>query len=67
MTLANVVNAIGTLIGSPASGSDPATGMIGWIGSYVGTITSNPLLLAFVLTPAIFWALGAIRRIMRSV
>lgn len=59
MELSGVVTSIGTLV----------TGMMSWIGSYVGAITTstNGLLLAFVLTPAIFWALGAIRRIMRHV
>lgn len=43
------------------------TGMVTWITSYIGAITAsgNELLLLFVLCPAIFWAIGAIRRLIR--
>lgn len=50
---------------APAESGGAVGGMVGWIASYIGAITSNPLLLMFVLCPAIFWAIGAIRRIIR--
>lgn len=41
------------------------TAILGWAGSYINFITSNPVVLVFVVTPLIFWAIGAIRRMLR--
>lgn len=41
------------------------TALIGWAQSFVTFITSNPIILVFVITPLLFWAIGAIRRLLR--
>lgn len=39
------------------------TASIGWINSFVGAITSNPLLLLFVVVAFVGLGIGLIRRI----
>lgn len=39
------------------------TAAVGWIGDYVGAITSNPLLLMFVVIAFVGLGVGLIRRI----
>lgn len=41
------------------------TAAIGWIGQFVTVITSNPLLLAFVVVSFVGLGVGLIRRIIR--
>ena len=41
------------------------TALLGWAQSFVTFITSNPVILVFVITPLLFWAIGAIRRMLR--
>lgn len=38
---------------------------VGWIGSYVGAITDNPLILTFVLLLIVGMGVGLIRRLVR--
>lgn len=53
--LAAVVEAIGTVV----------TGVISWIGSYMGAITAegNELLLVFFALPLVGLGIGAIKRL----
>lgn len=41
------------------------TGAVGWITSYVGAITSNPLILGFVILLIVGMGVGLIRRLIR--
>lgn len=41
------------------------TGAISWVGSYLGVITSNPLLLLFVITSFVGLGVGLIGRMIR--
>lgn len=45
--------------------SSLVTAAIGWIGQFVTVITSNPLLLAFVVVSFVGLGVGLIRRIIR--
>lgn len=65
MTISALITFVTNLIGSLGSGSDPGTGLLGWAQQFVDFITSNPVILVFVITPLLFWAIGAIRRMLR--
>nr|DAN08545.1 MAG TPA: hypothetical protein [Inoviridae sp.] len=39
------------------------TGAVGWVGSFVGAITDNPLILGFVLVALIGTGIGVINRL----
>lgn len=41
------------------------TEAIKWVGSFVGAITSNPLLLVFVIVAFVGLGVGLIRRLVR--
>lgn len=41
------------------------TALISWGGSFISFITSNPVILVFVVTPLLFWAIGMIKRLLR--
>lgn len=41
------------------------TEAVSWIGSYVGAITSNPLILTFVILSIAGMGVGLIRRLIR--
>jgi hypothetical protein len=41
------------------------TSAISWVGSFVGVITDNPLLLMFVITSFVGLGVGLIRRLIR--
>lgn len=41
------------------------TGLIDWAQSFVTFVTSNPVILVFVITPLLFWGIGAIKRLIR--
>ena len=41
------------------------TESIKWVGSFVGAITSNPLILAFVIVAFVGLGVGLIRRLVR--
>lgn len=53
--MADVISAISSIV----------TGAIDWIGDYVGVITSNPLLLAFVVVSFVGLGVGLLRRLIR--
>lgn len=65
MTIANIINFVTSLLGSPASGETPGTGLIGWAGQFIDFVTDNPVILVFVITPLLFWGIGAIKRLIR--
>lgn len=54
-TLAAIINDIGSLV----------TGSVSWIGSFVGAITSNPLILMFVIMGFVGLGVGLIKRLIR--
>lgn len=54
-TLAAIISDIGSLV----------TGSVSWIGSFVGAITSNPLILMFVIVGFVGLGVGLIKRLIR--
>ena len=52
-TLATLITDIGSMV----------TGAVSWIGSYVGAVTSNPLILAFVIVAFVGMGVGLINRL----
>lgn len=65
MTIAQLIEFVQTLIGTPTVGETAGSGLLGWASQFVSFITSNPVILVFVITPLLFWAIGAIRRLIR--
>ena len=55
VTIATIVGNVTTLV----------TEAIKWVGSYVGVITSNPLLLMFVIVAFVGLGVGLIKRLVR--
>lgn len=53
---------IATLLSSV---SDIVTSGITWVGSFVGAITGNPLILMFVLVSMVGLGIGLIKRLIR--
>lgn len=45
--------------------TDFVTAAIGWVGSFVTAITSNPLLLVFVIVSFVGLGVGLLRRLIR--
>lgn len=54
-TLATLITDIGSMV----------TGAVSWIGSYVGAITGNPLILAFVIIAFVGLGVGLINRLIK--
>lgn len=54
-TLATLITDIGSMV----------TGAVSWITSYVGAITSNPLILAFVIIAFVGLGVGLINRLIK--
>ena len=54
-TLAAIISDIGSLV----------TSSVTWIGSFVGAITSNPLILMFVIVGFVGLGVGLIKRLTR--
>lgn len=55
VTIATIVGNVTTLV----------TEAIKWVGSFVGAITSNPLLLMFVIVAFVGLGVGLIKRLVR--
>lgn len=55
MDISGVISAVTSLV----------TALVTWAGSFIGFITSNPIILVFVITPLLFWGIGAIKRMLR--
>lgn len=55
VTIATILGNVTTLV----------TEAIKWVGSYVGVITSNPLLLMFVIVAFVGLGVGLIKRLVR--
>lgn len=53
---------IATILGNV---TDMVTAAVGWIGSFINAITSNPLLLMFVLVAMVGLGVGLLRRLIR--
>ena len=54
-TLATLITDIGSMV----------TGAVSWITSYVGAVTSNPLILAFVIVAFVGLGVGLINRLIK--
>lgn len=54
-TLATLISDIGSMV----------TGAVSWITSYVGAVTSNPLILAFVIVAFVGLGVGLINRLIK--
>lgn len=54
-TIATMISDIGSFV----------TGAVSWVGSFVGAITGNPLILGFVLVALIGTGIGVINRLIR--
>lgn len=55
MTMDTLMTSVGTIV----------TNAISWIGDYVGVITEQPLLLAFVIVSFVGLGVGLINRLIR--
>lgn len=53
--LSNLITDIGSMV----------TGAVSWITSYVGAVTSNPLILAFVIVAFVGLGVGLINRLIK--
>ena len=54
-SIASIVGDIGSIV----------TGAVSWVGSFVGAITSNPLILMFVIIGFVGLGVGLVKRLMR--
>lgn len=55
VTMSTIMTAVGDIV----------TNAITWIGDFVGVVTSNPLLLAFVVVAFVGLGIGLIKRLIR--
>lgn len=53
---------VATILGDVSSF---VTSSVSWIGSFVGAITSNPLILTFVIVAFVGMGIGLIKRLVR--
>ncbi len=56
---------VGTLAAILADAGSMVTSSVTWIGSFVGAITSNPLIEAFVIVSFVGLGVGLIQRLVR--
>ena len=56
---------VGTLAAILADAGSMVTSAVTWIGSFVGAITSNPLIEAFVIVSFVGLGIGLIQRLVR--
>lgn len=52
-TIATIITDVGSLV----------TGAVSWIGSFVGVITSNPLLMIFAILSLVGLGVGLLKRL----
>lgn len=57
--------AAGSLAAILADAGSMVTSAVSWIGSFIGAITSNPLLEAFVIVSFVGLGIGLIQRLVR--
>lgn len=57
--------AAGTIAAILADAGSMVTSSVTWIGSFVGAITSNPLIEAFVIVSFVGLGIGLIQRLVR--
>lgn len=62
---APTVPTVGTLAAILADAGSMVTSSVTWIGSFVGAITSNPLIEAFVIVSFVGLGVGLIQRLVR--
>lgn len=55
VTIASILGDVTTLV----------TSAVSWVGSFVGAITSNPLILLFVIVAFVGLGVGLIKRLVR--
>ena len=69
MTMSQIITAIGDvvayLVGGSTSGETTITFANSWVGQITGAITSNPIILIFVIVGLVFLGLNAVRKLMR--
>ena len=56
---------VGTLAAILADAGSMVTSSVSWIGSFIGAITSNPLIEAFVIVCFVCLGIGLIQRLVR--
>lgn len=56
---------VGTLAAILADAGSMVTSSVTWIGSFIGAITSNPLIEAFVIVSFVGLGIGLIQRLVR--
>lgn len=59
------VPSVGSLAAILADAGSMVTSSVSWIGSFVGVITSNPLIEAFVIVSFVGLGVGLIQRLVR--
>lgn len=62
---ASTTPAVGSLAAILADVGSMVTSSVGWVGSFVGAVTSNPLLEAFVIVSFVGLGVGLINRLVR--
>lgn len=69
MTIAQILSAVGDvvayLVGGTTSTDVTITAANSWVGKIAGAITSNPIILIFVIVGLVFLGLNAVRKLMR--
>lgn len=55
MTMAQILTNVGDIV----------TALVGWIGQFASAITSNPIILIFVIVGLVFLGLNGVRKLMR--
>lgn len=66
MTLQQLLDAITTIfVGTTTNGVSDNNGIIAWVGSVINMITSNPLILMFVVMAVALVAIGVVKRLIR--
>lgn len=53
------------LVGTTTEGVADNNGIIAWVGSVISMITSNPLILLFVIMGVALIAIGVVKRLLR--
>lgn len=62
--MGDIITALSNMIyTAPATTGGAPGGFVGFVGQWVGAITSNPLVLAFALIPLIGLGIGLLRRL----
>lgn len=58
-----IIDAVTSWVYTPAGSGTAAGGMVTYVGQWVDTIVSSPLLLAFAVIPLVGFGVGLLRRL----